>query len=88
MNDSTIISDEVTDSCDEEIKTIQTNFNKKSNLLIAKFLYFTCIFINYYSIIDSYSLDSIYCYMIKYRAKNLLSFHDAKLKQFCIDTIN
>ena len=32
MNDSTIISDEVTDSCDEEIKTIQTNFNKKSNL--------------------------------------------------------
>ena len=32
MNDSTIISDEVTDSYDEEIKTIQTNFNKKSNL--------------------------------------------------------
>ena len=31
-NDSTIISDEVADSYDEEIKTIQTNFNKKSNL--------------------------------------------------------
>ena len=29
MNDSTIICDEVTDSYDEEIKTIQTNFNKK-----------------------------------------------------------
>ena len=29
MNDSTIICDEVTDSYDEEIKTIQINFNKK-----------------------------------------------------------
>ena len=33
---------------------------------------------------------SIYCYLIKYRAKqkHLLPFHDTKLKQFYIDNIN
>ena len=88
MNDSTIICDEVTDSYDEEIKTIQTNFNKKKvTCKLQRFYIFTCIFINYYSIIDSYSVDSIYCYLIKYRAKKIFPFHDAKLKQFSIDTI-
>ena len=33
---------------------------------------------------------SIYCYLIKYRAKqqHVLPFHDTKLKQFCVDSIN
>ena len=31
---------------------------------------------------------SIYRYLITYGAKNLLPFHDTKLKQFCIDSIN
>ena len=48
MDDSSIMCDEITESYyDEKI------LMKKSNLLMSKFLYFTCIFINYYSIIDS-----------------------------------
>ena len=33
---------------------------------------------------------NIYCYMIKYRAKqkHLFPFHDSKLKQFCVGSIN
>ena len=60
MNDSAIICDEVIDA-DEESNDAklspkddnETNFNEKSNLKNSKFLYFTCIFINYYSIINS-----------------------------------
>ena len=62
MDDSAIICDEVIDeerakkqrANNEETKTILTNFNeKKANCKNTAFLYFTCIFINYYSIIDS-----------------------------------
>ena len=49
MEDSTITCNEIIESYDEETKTIPTNFNEKK----PKFLYFTCIFINYYSVIDS-----------------------------------
>ena len=32
---------------------------------------------------------SIYCYLIKYQAKQKhLSFYDTKLKQFCVGSIN
>ena len=33
---------------------------------------------------------SIYCYVIKYQAKqkHLLAFHDTKSKQFCVGSIN
>ena len=49
-----ITCDEVMKSYDEEIKIIATNFNEKKVIYeTQKFLYFTCIFINYYSIIDS-----------------------------------
>ena len=37
----------------EEAKPIPTNFNEKKEALNSKFLYFTCIFINYHYIIDS-----------------------------------
>ena len=49
-----IIYDEVIKSYEQNIKTILTNFNeKKVTCKKAKFLYFTCFFINYYTIIDS-----------------------------------
>ena len=54
MDDSAITCDEIIESYDEEIKTIPTNFKeKKATTKNAKFLYFNCIFINYYSIIYS-----------------------------------
>ena len=54
MDDSAITCDEIIESYNEETKTIPTNFNeKKYNLEYTKFLYFTCLFINYYCIIDS-----------------------------------
>ena len=58
---------EIIESYDKEIKNISTNFNEKRNLYNPRFLYFTCIFINYYSILISVC---IYCYcLIKYRPK-------------------
>ena len=58
MDDSVIMCDEIIDtkanSYDKETKAIAKNFNKKkSSLENTRFLYFTCIFINYYSIIGS-----------------------------------
>ena len=47
MDNLAIICDEVIKWYDAEIKTTPTNFK------ILKFLCFTCIFINYYNIIDS-----------------------------------
>ena len=68
MDDSAIIFDEIIDA-DAESKSYteaksnseakpnnketETNFNEISTLLNAKFLYFPCIFINYYSSIDT-----------------------------------
>ena len=49
IDDSLIMCDEIV----EEIKIILTNFNEKKLDSQAKFLYFTCIFINYHCIIDS-----------------------------------
>ena len=49
-DDLAITCDEVVESSDEETKAISANFNEKKD---AKFLYCTCILINYYSIIDS-----------------------------------
>ena len=54
MDDLVITCDEVTDSYDEEIKTVPTNFNEKNITCKTKFLYFTYLFINYHFIIDSY----------------------------------
>ena len=80
MVDSTIICDEVIESFDEEIKTIPTNFNKEN---------VTCKMQSFY-ILLSFLLITItlliaiiiYCYLIKYWAKqkHLLLFYDKKLK--------
>ena len=58
MDDSAVTCDEPigaeAKSKNKETKTIPTNFNeKKYNLLNLKFVYFTCLFINYHCIIDS-----------------------------------
>ena len=48
MDDSEITCDDVIESKDEE-----TNFNEKKEPVKREFLYFACICINYYRIIDS-----------------------------------
>ena len=62
MGDSVLTCDEIVGadadveakSYNEETKTIDNKFQwKKSSLQNTKFLYFTCIFINNYSIMDS-----------------------------------
>ena len=60
IDDWVITCDEITDadaeakSYDDESKTIPTNFYEKNvTCTTIKFLYFTCVFINYHSIIDS-----------------------------------
>ena len=51
INDNSIITcDEI---IEEETKTVTTNFNETKWNLQKKFLNFTCLFINYYCIIDS-----------------------------------
>ena len=49
------IMDDSAFTCNKTIKSYNKKqiLMKKSNLQNATFLYFTCIFINYYSIIDS-----------------------------------
>ena len=54
MDNSAILCNEVIEPYDEETKNIPTIFNEnKATCKNVKFLYFSCIFINYYSIIDS-----------------------------------
>ena len=76
--------DEVLEPYDEEIKTISTNFNEKK--VARKTLFYFPFLITTRLLI----VVSIYCYLIKYRAKqkHLLPFHDTKLKQFCFGSIN
>ena len=52
MYDSVIMCDEIIDA---EAKSYneETNLNEKMQPAKHKFVYFACIFINYYSIIDS-----------------------------------
>ena len=54
MDDSAIICDEVTESYDEEIKTIPTNFYEKIiTCKTQRFYILLTFFINHYYIIDS-----------------------------------
>ena len=76
MDDSGIICGKIIESFDEETKTIPTNFNeKRGTCKMQNFYIFTSVCINYYIIIDS--CVSIYCYLIRYWAKqkHLLLFH-------------
>ena len=86
MNDSAIICNEViiADSTqspkDDETKTIPTNFNKKKVTSKPQNFYISLAFL--LITIALLIADSIYCYLIKYHAKqkHLLPFHDTKLK--------
>ena len=71
---------------DEEIKTIPTNLNKKKVTCKMQIFYILLAFL--LITIALLIAVSIFCYLIKYQAKNLLPFHDTKLKQFCFDSIN
>ena len=84
MNDSVITCDEVTESYNEEVKTIPTNLNEKK--VTCKTQSFYILLVLLLVPIALLIAGSIYCYLIKYWAKNLLPFHDTKLKQFCIDS--
>ena len=88
LDDSVSTCDDVIESYDEKTKTIPTNFNEKNitcetqtfNVLLTFLLITIALLI----------AVNIYCYMIKYRAKqkHLFPFHDSKLKQFCVGSIN
>ena len=54
MDYSTNTCDEVRQSNDEETKAIPKYFSEKKAFCKVKFPRFTCIFINYYSVIDIY----------------------------------
>ena len=88
MGESAIIFDEVTKSYNEEIKTIPTNFNEKNITFKTQSFYILLA-----SLLITISLliaVSIYCYLIRYWAKqkHLLPCHDTKLKHFCLGSIN
>ena len=72
--------------CDGIIEVKETNFNEKK---------VTCNMHRFYVLLAFLLLTialliavSIYYYLVKYQAKNLLPFHDTKFKIFCIDSIN
>ena len=74
--------------CDEIIDVKETNFNEK---------YITCKTQSFYILLTFLLITiklliavSIYRYLIKYHAKNLLAFHNTndKLHKFCINSIN
>ena len=77
MDDSTITCDEVIKSSSvKETKTIPKNCNEKkvtcktqSSYILPDFLLITVIL---------WIAVTIYCYLIKYRVKNLLPFHVIK----------
>ena len=88
MDHSTIICDDIIESYNEEIKIISTNFNEKKVICKLQSFYILLTFI--IITIALLIAVSIYCYLIKYQAKNVLPFHDTnnKLNEFCIDSIN
>ena len=67
MDDSMITCDEITESYDEEIKTIPTNFNEKK--VICKMQNFYILLAFFKITIALLIAVSIYCYLIKYWAK-------------------
>ena len=70
MDGSVIIVDEV-------IVVDETSFNEKNITCKTQKIYILLTF----SFITIFIIDfPIYCYLIKYRAKDLLPFHDTKIK--------
>ena len=76
IDDSEIASDEVIESNVEEIKTIPTIFNEKIITYRTKNYYILLAFLQITIVL--LIVVGIYCYLIKYQAKQkqLLTFHD------------
>ena len=83
MDHLTINCDEVIESYDEKI-----NFNEKQAICKTQNFYNLLAFL--LITIALLKTVRINCYLIKYKVKNLLSFHNInnKLNKFCIDSIN
>ena len=83
MDDSAITCDDVIGSYDKETKTIPTNFKEKKAICKTQNFYILPVFLSI--TIALLIAVSIYCYLIKYQAKqkHLLSFHvtSNKLKE-------
>ena len=67
MDDSMIMCDEIIESNDEETKTIPKHFNKKKATCKTQNFYILLAFL--LVTIALLTAASIYCYLIKYRAK-------------------
>ena len=80
MDDLAIMCDEVIKSYEEEIKTIPTNFIEKNITCKAQNFYILLVFL--LITITLLTTVSIYCYLIKYQAKqkHLLPFCNTKSK--------
>ena len=76
MDDSGITCDEIIESYDQETKTILTNFNEKKAICKMQNFYILLAFL-LITIVLLIAV-TIYCYLIKYQAKqkHLLPFHD------------
>ena len=76
MSKSAIACDEIIESYNEETKTILTNFNKKKATWKTQNLYILLAFL--LITIALLIAVSVYCYFIKYRAKekHLLPFNN------------
>ena len=81
MDDSTIICDEVMKSYDEEVKAISRNFSEKKVTCKTQKFYILLAFL--LITIALLIAVSIYCYLIKFQAKqkHLLQFHDTKFQK-------
>ena len=86
MDDSTIICDEVIKSYDEETKTIPISFNEKKVTSKTQSFYLSLAFL----LITITLLRAVSNYLIKYRGKHLLPFHNTnhKLNKFDNNSIN
>ena len=67
MDDSAIVCDDVIESYDEEIKTIPTRLNGKKITCKTQTFYILLVFL--LNTIVLLIAVSIYCYLIKYQAK-------------------
>ena len=70
------IMDDSVITCDEIINVKETNFNEKNITYRTQNVYILLVFL--LTTITLLIAVSIYCYLIKYRTKLLLPFHDIK----------
>ena len=76
MDNSAITCDEIIESYDKKTKTVPVNFNEKEVAYKTQHFYILLLFLSI--TIALFISVSIYCYLIKYRAKqkHLLPFQN------------